>query len=199
MAYPMQGISEWSIERACYGVCLNGVEGDVSTNISEKEIHSIHSNLFLPVFFQETTILLIDGCWLILGWIPVISIWGSQKNDGRQANASEAAIKLEPRQNTVDHGEVINIMRETTNKTHETTTNCPGTYLILTYSLNICIQQNLLVVWRCIPDLKCAQQRSSGIKKNNFALSPFNKCFFCIGGIPEMPKEFRRVDYSPAF
>lgn len=139
---------------------------------------------FFPFFFQETTILLIDGCWLILGWIPVISIWGSQKKDGRQANASEAAIKLEPRQNTVDHGEVINIMRETTNKTHETTTNCPGTYLILTYSLNICIQQNLLVVWRCIPDLKCAQQRSSGIKKNNFALSPFNKCFFLYRGNP---------------
>ena len=53
MAYPMQGISEWSIERACYGVCLNGAEGDVSTNISEKEIHSIHSNLFLPVFFPR--------------------------------------------------------------------------------------------------------------------------------------------------
>ena len=77
----------------------------MSLQITKKEIHWFIPTCFFPIFFPRNNDTL--DWWMLID----LGMNSWSLNDGRQANASEAAIKLEPRHNTVDHGKVINIMR----------------------------------------------------------------------------------------
>lgn len=162
---------------------------------------------FNSMFLEEKTDTL--DSWFFVdckGWIPVISIWGSPKMADRPISG-----RLWSNQNlgTMDGimasaGHLpspwwqISNIRDTTNKTHETTTNYLG---FIWYQLIHCIfalNQNCWLCEECLhPDLQCFPPK---IKSNQKGTKPCNFDEFCIEEGPQMPKEFRRGEFfSTAF